>query len=178
MPCRQAIPCGRLGHHNRACPHHHTSEHSNSCNFRTRILPPILGQTTHCSKPGPIITDPKIHKNQHARPDAPKPIHPDKEQIRSPSTIRLGANIRLSVTHPLCRVMRSRKSKLEFPHTTNNDQPNQRDRQKASTKGFWWRWTESNRRPPACKAGALPIELHPQLKKPSSRLPFLSIMAS
>ncbi len=26
----------------------------------------------------------------------------------------------------------------------------------------WWSWTESNRRPPACKAGALPIELQPQ----------------
>ena len=27
---------------------------------------------------------------------------------------------------------------------------------------FWWSWTGSNRRPPACKAGALPIELQPQ----------------
>ena len=27
----------------------------------------------------------------------------------------------------------------------------------------WWRWTGSNRRPPACKAGALPTELHPLL---------------
>ena len=27
----------------------------------------------------------------------------------------------------------------------------------------WWRWTGSNRWPPACKAGALPAELHPQL---------------
>ena len=26
---------------------------------------------------------------------------------------------------------------------------------------FWWRWRESNPRHPACKAGALPIELHP-----------------
>ena len=26
----------------------------------------------------------------------------------------------------------------------------------------WWRWTGSNRRPPACKAGALPAELHPR----------------
>ena len=26
---------------------------------------------------------------------------------------------------------------------------------------FWWRRPESNRRPPACKAGALPIELRP-----------------
>ena len=35
------------------------------------------------------------------------------------------------------------------------------------TSGFqpvatiWWRWTGSNRWPPACKAGALPSELHP-----------------
>ena len=26
-----------------------------------------------------------------------------------------------------------------------------------------WRWPESNRRPPACKAGALPTELHPRI---------------
>src|SRR5947209_2109908 len=26
----------------------------------------------------------------------------------------------------------------------------------------WWRWPGSNRRPPACKAGALPAELHPR----------------
>ena len=29
--------------------------------------------------------------------------------------------------------------------------------------GFWWRMTGSNRRPPACKAGALPAELIPLL---------------
>jgi hypothetical protein len=28
----------------------------------------------------------------------------------------------------------------------------------------WWRLTGSNRRPPACKAGALPAELNPQVK--------------
>ncbi len=27
---------------------------------------------------------------------------------------------------------------------------------------FWWRQADSNRQPPACKAGALPLELHPQ----------------
>ena len=27
----------------------------------------------------------------------------------------------------------------------------------------WWRMTGSNRRPPACKAGALPAELIPQM---------------
>ena len=29
----------------------------------------------------------------------------------------------------------------------------------------WWRLTGSNRRPPACKAGALPAELNPQLSE-------------
>ena len=28
-----------------------------------------------------------------------------------------------------------------------------------SYTGIWWRMTGSNRRPPACKAGALPAEL-------------------
>ena len=28
---------------------------------------------------------------------------------------------------------------------------------------FWWRWGESNPWPPACKAGALPAELHPHV---------------
>ena len=28
----------------------------------------------------------------------------------------------------------------------------------------WWRWGESNSWPPACKAGALPAELHPHMK--------------
>ena len=28
----------------------------------------------------------------------------------------------------------------------------------------WWRWGGSNSWPPACKAGALPAELHPHLK--------------
>ena len=29
----------------------------------------------------------------------------------------------------------------------------------------WWRWGESNSWPPACKAGALPAELHPRLSQ-------------
>src|ERR1700719_551338 len=28
-----------------------------------------------------------------------------------------------------------------------------------------WRWPGSNRRPPACKAGALPAELHPHARR-------------
>ena len=31
---------------------------------------------------------------------------------------------------------------------------------------FWWRWGGSNSWPPACKAGALPAELHPHVRVP------------
>ena len=31
----------------------------------------------------------------------------------------------------------------------------------AANASAWWRWGESNSWPPACKAGALPAELHP-----------------
>jgi hypothetical protein len=37
----------------------------------------------------------------------------------------------------------------------------------------WWRQTGSNRRPPACKAGALPTELCPRLSFRSARLRFV-----
>ena len=35
----------------------------------------------------------------------------------------------------------------------------------------WWSQTESNRRPPACKAGALPTELWPQSRQQQSERP-------
>jgi len=37
-------------------------------------------------------------------------------------------------------------------------------------KGDWWRWQESNLRPPECKSGALPSELHPQAEAAISNL--------
>ena len=62
--------------------HHHTSEHSNFsaiivCSFRHS-----LGQTTHCQKTRTKFQRrSRIFFTQYAHPDAPKPIHPDKEQI-------------------------------------------------------------------------------------------------
>ncbi len=64
--------------------HHHTSEHSNSWTITARDLHHSLGQTTHCQKPGPIFCSALSKtKNQYAYPDAPKPIHPDKEHFCS-----------------------------------------------------------------------------------------------
>lgn len=52
-----------------------------------------------------------------------------------------------------------------FPLTCNVIAPSCRSKLSPSSTlwcGFWWRRTGSNRRPPACKAGALPAELRPQ----------------
>ena len=38
------------------------------------------------------------------------------------------------------------------------------------SSSLWWRWGGSNSWPPACKAGALPAELHPQVL--GTRVPF------
>jgi hypothetical protein len=46
------------------------------------------------------------------------------------------------------------------------------DEKEADWRHRWWSQTDSNRRPPACKAGALPTELWPQVggRPPSPRL--------
>ena len=44
--------------------------------------------------------------------------------------------------------------------------------------GAWWRWGESNSWPPACKAGALPTELHPHIRSGSLYLLFFIILKS
>jgi len=79
-PCRQ-ITCASTVHHKprpRIIIHLNTRPSDNS----EPATSPTLGQTTHCQKPGPASM--QKHKNQHARPDAPKPIHPDKRTILLP----------------------------------------------------------------------------------------------
>ena len=39
----------------------------------------------------------------------------------------------------------------------------------------WWRWGGSNSWPPACKAGALPAELHPQILQGSGYAAFFPL---
>jgi hypothetical protein len=77
--------------------HHHASEHSNFFTIIGSQLTPLPrsdnpSQRTRTSFPLPTHVE---NINQRTHPDAPKPIHPDKEQICS-STLKLGTNIRLS----------------------------------------------------------------------------------
>jgi hypothetical protein len=62
----------------------HASEHSNFSRFASWLTP--LHRSDKPRK------EARIGLNQYAHPDAPKPIHPDKEHFCS-STIKLGTNI-------------------------------------------------------------------------------------
>jgi hypothetical protein len=86
---------------------------------------------------------------------APEPIHPDKEQHHHPyeRTATQPARPRPS-THDVEK-QNGQTETLGFtaiqPYPRTQHQPRR-----------WWRRSGSNRRPPACKAGALPAELRPQ----------------
>ncbi len=134
-------------------PHHHTSEHSN---FWTIILHGShrsIGQTTHCQKPGPIFCSAHTEQKTSTRIQTHQNLFTlTKNSFVPPKQLDWEQ-------HPISRFptftgTTTKKPKLDFPHNIS----------KPPSNPTWWRWTESNRRPPACKAGALPIELHPQPK--------------
>ena len=65
---------------------------------------------------------------------------------------------------------RSRCSSLSLipsTHTFNITNSTIKSAQSDQTTNAWWRMTGSNRRPPACKAGALPAELIPRNRSKS-----------
>jgi hypothetical protein len=81
--------------------HHHASEHSDFFTIIGSQLTPLPrsdnpSQRTRTSFLLPTHVE---NINQCTHPDAPKPIHPDKEQICS-STLKLGANIQFFSTRP------------------------------------------------------------------------------
>jgi hypothetical protein len=81
--------------------HHHASEHSNFFTIIGSQLTPLPrsdnpSQRTRTSFPLPTYVE---NINQCTHPDAPKPIHPDKEQICS-STLKLGTNIQFFSIRP------------------------------------------------------------------------------
>ena len=94
----------------------------------------------------------------HSGPSAPFP------RQRTARTARPGAP--RSFVNPYSRCPTSRTGTPEGTaartlSSTRNHLPS-RDRRPTLAGGAWWRRTGSNRRPPACKAGALPAELRPR----------------
>jgi hypothetical protein len=135
-------------------PHHHASEHSNFFTIIGSQLTPLPrsdnpSQRTRTSFPPPLTwktsTGTRIQMHQN---------------LFTLTKNNLLLNIEAGNKHPIplhptFAGTEAEKPKLDFPHKQSKPKPSLFTRK-------WWRWTESNRRPPACKAGALPIELHPQ----------------
>ena len=119
--------------------------------------PPRAGLTTHRSdvqRPSP-----ETHQNL---------IHPDKDHIRPHGLTPHGRN---RSRRPLPEAagtrfpfffhcMRQSPRALPAGKTLSSPRPLW---PKTGPATGWWRRSGSNRRPPACKAGALPAELRPQL---------------
>ena len=115
---------------------------------------------------GPLARNPPVRHRDQARPETHQNlIHTDKEQHapqpgrqrpRRPSAPRHAPNHQLLLrdTTPALSLGTSRQTAADRANTlprtdTDADRPA-------------WRRSDSNRRPPACKAGALPAELRPR----------------
>ena len=93
-----------------------------------------------------------------ARPQTHQPIHLSKSKLTRPQ-------------HQVHRQRGSTRSPSDLhylPATIFRSSDRSQPSQHQSVK--WWRRTGSNRRPPACKAGALPAELRPHQCAATTRL--------
>ena len=91
-------------------------------------------------------------------------IHPDKDHPwpSSPDLIRRSPRNAPPTgdTNGTARAATRNTNSAEFFHFSRYSPPEPRHR-----RHHWWRRSGSNRRPPACKAGALPAELRPQFQR-------------
>jgi hypothetical protein len=113
--------------------HHHASEHSNFFTIIGSQLTPLPrsdnpSQRTRTSFPLPTYVE---NINQRTHPDAPKPIHPDKEQICS-STLKLGTNIQSFSIRPFQERKQKNRNSI-FP--INSQTPNHRSSHKNGGDG-------------------------------------------
>ena len=115
----------------------------------------------------------KLRRHEHAQP-------PPMDERRTPNTsFRSARNVSrlVAVTRSLgtisssrCQITRACKRRVDATHCMREfffaDELAGVCR---VTSEVWWSQTESNRRPPACKAGALPTELWPRTAAPAKR---------
>ena len=112
----------------------------------------------------------KLHRHEHAQP-------PPMDERQTPY-MSLGAR---GTFHGLRRYTFARNDLLfTMSDNTRMQTARRRDALHARIHFYgrhlakaghyrWWSQTESNRRPPACKAGALPTELWPRTAAPAKR---------
>ena len=66
---------------------------------------------------------------------------------------------------PTSRLSSARSNQLSYRPVSYRPNPRPTSCHKTPNLQHWWSRTGSNRRPPACKAGALPAELWPHMRR-------------
>ena len=171
-------------HHPNAPPRHTAG--TNSAHTRNRTRPPhprvtpMVGQPATVPTPlnvnAPVARPPRpLHRERACRSDTAttaRPathqnlIHPDKDHITAP----LHAAPRQHPTRSTAKPVHSTVTRHALSRSGQRYQPIWPEISANLARGISrsgqryqpvWRRSDSNRRPPACKAGALPVELRP-----------------
>ena len=79
-------------------------------------------------------------------------------------TSQITTSVRCNHYYPLYARPSSADAHTLLPEFLKNRPEHGRQSPPDRQDRHWWSWTGSNRRPPACKAGALPTELQPRLR--------------
>ena len=107
----------------------------------------------------------------YGRPRSPT-VWSAPEAVDTASTHRIGPmSGRLAYQHQGCSELFDRANPMLHIRTVLllRSIPPDLGCDKTRTGVTWWSWPDSNRRPPACKAGSLPTELQPhaELRRPA-----------
>ena len=122
-----------------------------------RVMP---GQTTHAMPSRTPRRPPLGTKHWSPRETPSRPARPGAHQNLIHTCQRTNANSK-PLSHAPPNGGRTKQRALNQHHPRQHGKTQELKPPGPKAKSVW-RWTGSNRRPPACKAGALPSELHPQ----------------
>jgi hypothetical protein len=137
------------------------SRHGDHCHRKTSCIEinPILEPAV---KRAPIQTAPMPHARL-----APDP----RGMMPADDLNRIGRAVQRLGRIPSLRCQACRRAvRGGITYSSMLDVSDPSDFQPRRSGNVWWSQTGSNRRPPACKAGALPTELWPLLQKSEARI--------
>ena len=125
--------------------------------------PTLAQHTTVASEHRPVAGCRNIRSDlRRSRPETHQNlIHPDKDQ----NTRHASEDTRRTLGFTCDTQTPASQTPASQTRWPDIHQPGRYEPRPIRTKPHaWWRRSGSNRRPPACKAGALPAELHPLLR--------------
>ena len=128
--------------------------HSETCGSKIALISPQLVAECH------VLL--RLLMPRHP-PNALKALDPLKIPIRADRKQRVNSHSLKTKFHTYSHCQTTKRPYMTHPQKNRETQNQNLMIKPYPPQNKWWRRTESNRRPPACKAGALPTELRPQI---------------